>query len=752
MNRTFLAAASLVASAASTAALAQTSPVENHVKCLTVETPRAQREAAAAAATRQFEGKAGAKEEFTAAVTTLVGDCARRHGWNAALVSLSQDYLSLLIQEVVLADGLRAAGIDSRALTAFGQALPDADRMPFFDLATPLTEPFRARIVTKLSAAGIKSDNPAVTRALTNYLHLTGGLGAAESRLAKALSGPTVTAAPAQDPRPCLFDQAPAAERTRRADVAARKQGWEWAEDAIDNDAVARCVTAKGWNAESSSAMKSVIFYDRHAQAAAKVVRPMGFNLDWVDSYLQSLDPREQKKIRSDPPSGPYFTKTQWPPIAGRFGRPVTSDAERTALWIYIGYRRELLDALRDFSEVAVTPPGTFLTTAWQLLPVIEANRPVFRPRELTKDERSELRTIAALYLGPGKAGSSTVAQLQRLQQLGETGDKAAMIAARDALAKGPPAELRDFYYKMRVDGSMLWKTTSILAAIWTAHIWQRHGYDDSGRKYMAPCIGGLAPTEGFKRNKVNAILRFDGTVAGTNGNGQIVDDAAEACGFTLTGKLKSAGGANGAPILDSTDNNGFNREFFITGARFNPVMGDAAFMEAKFQAHLRQRVAGLLFDDKGRDVVRTPSLEITGPWYWKYATDTGRAAQLLDADARYSAKIREERGQARARAEQTWAQAVATYNANRTFDRVEQLKGVASGLGLEYWGRFTALVPDWDRTTTNAVSGAYGSGSASGSQQVQVRTYDQNGNYTGSTTTSAVWADIMKMSSGPPR
>ena len=570
------------------------------------------------------------------------------------------------------------------------------------------------------------------------------------------LSSTPAAAQAAIDPRPCLYDETPPAERARRVAIEAGSAGWQYKLDDLNKEAVDRCIAAKGWSSASASAILAVISAERDALKIDKVVRPMGFTLDWIDDYLRSLDPRERDKITPYSPGGRYFTKTQWPPIAGRFGRPIETEADKAALWKYIGYRRVLADRLRDFSAVAVTKEGTFLNRGWQMLPAIEANRPVFTPRALTKDERSELLSLAKVYLNSAKTGSTTVSQMQRLKQLGETGDKAAMIIARDALAKGPPGELLSYYSDMRVDASALRETTSILAAIWTAHIWQRHGYDDASRKYMVPCIGGIGATERYKAKEVRAILRFDGTVTGINDNGETVDDPSEACGFILTGKLKSAGPANGATVLESYDhltNRRTERDFFITGARFNPVMGDAAFLEAKFQNHLRQRGAGLLLERDGDPVVLTPSLRISLPWYEKYASDTGRSGQLRDADASRSAKLREARTQARANAEKTWAQAVASFNANSAaLDRVDKLKSVASDLGLEYWGRFTKLVPNWDARTTSAANGAYGNGLASAAERVQVRTYDQNGNYTGSTTTSAAWADIMKMTSGPPR
>ena len=46
-----------------------------------------------------------------------------------------------------------------------------------------------------------------------------------------------------------------------------------------------------------------------------------------------------------------------------------------------------------------------------------------------------------------------------------------------------------------------------------------------------------------------------------------------------------------------------------------------------------------------------------------------------------------------------------------------------------------------WDANTSGNAGGSYSYSNPSA--QVQVRSYDSNGTYTGSTTTSAVWADI---------
>lgn len=562
------------------------------------------------------------------------------------------------------------------------------------------------------------------------------------------------SATPVEDPRKCLFDEAPAAERAKAADIEKRIGYWRSEQDKLYKSAIARCMAAKGWSNASADALMNIIVADSISREAAAVVKAKGFEIDWVDGFLETLDAPTRSHMDIMIPKGPYFRKKTWPLLASRFGRPVEDEKEMAALMYYVGYRRELADSIRAFRLAAETAPGMLMTDAWQILPAVEASRPAFAPRTLTKEERAELRTVSEHYSDRNSPGSGSVAELKRLQQLGETGDKEAMIAARDALAGGPPRELLDQYWTRRANTSNLYTATAILTAIWTAHIWQRHGYDDADRKYMKPCIGGIGTGNGYKRREVNAVLRPDGTVAGVNSNGYVGDDASEACGFVLLGQSAATGRPKGATVLESyyLGQRQPERDFFITGARFNPVMGDAAFLESRFQAHLKMRQAGELSDKNG-NFIFTPSREIALRWYEKYARDTGRLAQLQDADARHSEKLREQLSQARSRADQQWAQAVSDYNANRSaIGSVEKLMNVATGLGLEYFGKFVALVPDWDRSPANASSSAYGGGPGFGSQQVQVRTYDSNGNYTGSTQTSAVWADIMKMSSSPAR
>ena len=170
----------------------------------------------------------------------------------------------------------------------------------------------------------------------------------------------------------------------------------------------------------------------------------------------------------------------------------------------------------------------------------------------------------------------------------------------------------------------------------------------------------------------------------------------------------------------------------------------------------MRRVKTGLIYRDDGQQTNFTTTLAISYHWYQQYATETGRL-QLLDAaDAQASQAIKMKRAEQVSRSVSEWNEALARYKVelpNPSYEAKLDLQKAASRSGGLYWGDYQRLVGNLYGNAPVQNTYAYTpSTTGAGNQRVEVRTYGAGGTYVGSQTTSAVWADIMKMGSGPAR
>ena len=142
---------------------------------------------------------------------------------------------------------------------------------------------------------------------------------------------------------------------------------------------------------------------------------------------------------------------------------------------------------------------------------VVEEFRPRFSPRTLTADERAEIKALTQpwrkyksldVMLDSKLAPAMTIpwSALQRLSELGESGDKEAMRSAMEAFAL-----LRDTNANARAgglasngweassfpqaeDGRFAYRVAEALANIWAAHYWQKHGPDRLAGRAFTDC------------------------------------------------------------------------------------------------------------------------------------------------------------------------------------------------------------------------------------------------------------------------
>lgn len=752
---------------ASTSAQAETSPIDAHLRCMLEDAPAGLRNAVGAEAGRYFQGQSGAEQGFKDAVSAVIADCGRRQGWSTEVRSKAAEHLWYLSLDGAFSIALRNASIDPKAVVAFGQTLPEADRRPFFAPNAPLSDAFRTRIVNALAAAGFKVSDPAVAKGMTDYLSVSAALNITEGQLLEAVGGPARPAIAREDPRTCLIQRVPA-EHAKLVAAIRRSSFPEenhppsaLAEDPYRKAAAERCVTSEGWAPAYQSAAASLLYGEVRAQLYGDRLRQQGLELSGLEAFIarQSLDRLLHLKWLS--PNSREFN-TEFAELARLVPQPLRDETQRQLLLKFIKNRAEADRAITTFAAIGRSDPSRYLSQEWQVLPALEASRPVIRERALTSQEKSEVSRLRAAYSAHVLKGGKRIADLQRLNELAQTGDRAAMIAVRDALAFGVPYDLSSEYIGLDIDITPFRRLTERLAAMWTAMIWHRFGYDDASRKYMKACVGGLYG-EVYKHEKdgVAARLGSNGEIVPVNSEGIVMDDTADGCGFTLLG-VAAAQAPKGSTVLEYYDKRGSfaalgNRaergDFAITGVRFNPIMGNTFFLAEKFANHLKLRRSGLLFDSRtGQRTFSTPTLAVTYPWYEHYAAETGQTHLLQSADAQGNAAIA-----ARLRSEATaqvarWNRALAAFKEQPGNDaRKWELMYAASALGGGFWEEYKRLVPD--RTLASGSAQIVGSGAgSSGYREVEVRSYDSNGTYTGSTRMSAAWADIMKMTSAPPR
>jgi hypothetical protein len=117
-------------------------------------------------------------------------------------------------------------------------------------------------------------------------------------------------------------------------------------------------------------------------------------------------------------------------------------------------------------------------------------------------------------------------------------------------------------------------------------------------------------------------------------------------------------------------------------------------------------------------------------------------------ADAKASTAIAERRAADSARRVRNWDSALARFNSDQKSEQYQTaLMYAAAELGGDYWKEYQRLVPP--SSVSVGPPSIPGTGLTGGDyREVEVRSYDSSGTYTGSTRMSAAWADIMKMTS----
>jgi hypothetical protein len=143
----------------------------------------------------------------------------------------------------------------------------------------------------------------------------------------------------------------------------------------------------------------------------------------------------------------------------------------------------------------------------------VEEFRPRFTQRALTSEERAEIKSLTApwrkvkaldqliqSYKGvKGAPVSIPWSTLRRLSELGESGDKDAMRAAREAFAFIRDTNYWDTFpgwdetaFPHADDSRLAYGVAEALANIWGAHYWQKHGPDRLAAAAFTPCDYGL--------------------------------------------------------------------------------------------------------------------------------------------------------------------------------------------------------------------------------------------------------------------
>jgi hypothetical protein len=596
--------------------------------------------------------------------------------------------------------------------------------------------------------------------------------------VALALIIPTFAAAPAvaregADPRKCLIDDAPQTERdtflrlvgqwVSTSDLTISQQGYAW----LTQRRVV-CQRRENWQPALDPILKSITSSTFYIEEASAKLAPSRLDITSIQPYLAGKTPDQLTTI--------HWSKAVDPTLKRQIetqNRRQLTPTEAKALHDLITWSADIETKVLDFAWARQATNTATLTQRWQLLPVIEANRPQIIRRTLTRAEQNQAKSLSATYLRDNQ--QRTTANLKVLTELAQSGDREAMIAVRDALAsRFGPSDLYAFYSRLNMTSDVLQVYLSVLAAQWTAHIWDMYGYEDAGRNAMSACIEGLY---GKIREDVNngASARLSGNeIIGVNQSGESFGSSANVCGFKVLG----------APAYDTRVSNGRERfesrlpagavairyydvtgsgsrrqrgDYFVTGIQFNPIIGDQKAIDQRYTEHLGERRAGS-FGDASRNQFKilTKAALINYNWLQQYALDTGRLQELELADTAFKTDRDRRVLEYQAVALRQWNEALAKYNSEAPYPSattVDELQSAASKAGPQYWQQFRRLVPERVPTQIATASTAnYGTAGSANNQRVEVRNYNSSGTYVGSTTTSAVWADIMKMGSGPPR
>lgn len=572
---------------------------------------------------------------------------------------------------------------------------------------------------------------------------------------------PSIATAQVKDPRACIGT--PLLEAPTKNGVAVDLL---WG---IPRNRIGQCISQNNWPVALRPLLGGLSEWNYHKYAEAQKISRMGINASPITGYLVGRDEVNLKDVAD---------KTYSEPLNAELLRSIEnvnnkklSPEQIQMVNNYLRYSAQVEYKLVAFARGLREVSHNTLSERWQILPAVEANKPIILPRTLSREEQSLAKKLSAEYIQ--SAQTRTYERLEQLNRLAQSGDKIAMLALRDALSKGPPWDVERHYLYLSIDSEPIKSVVAVMAAQWTARIWQMHGYEDEGRKAMNACVNGMyGPIMRDRQKGVTARL-INNEVMGANSDGRTLDSTSEVCGFTLTGansNVREGGYGNGKLIsvlprgavnikfYDTTGSTApdKSRDFYITGVNFSPILGDAAAKEAKFQKHLAARKAGLIYRADGSQTNFTTTLGISYAWYQEYATETGRLQMLDDADSHANAVIRRRLAYQNDQLAAQWRSALARFNAeapNPSMEAKRELQRVASRLGGSAWQEYERLVPNLygnapvqSTTTYNSIP------NSPAVRNVEVRTYGAGGTYIGSQTTSAVWADIMKMGSGPPR
>lgn len=399
-------------------------------------------------------------------------------------------------------------------------------------------------------------------------------------------------------------------------------------------------------------------------------------------------------------------------------------------------------------SPMSAASPDTAAPDRGQVLEYLESHRPVFSPRALSRAEQQEIETLAPERNGFYTLGTMT--DYHRLRDLAQSGDLKAMRRLRDALIRGFPLDSAFQGKETRWQGDFSEQLSKRLAALWTAHIADLHGFKaaDPG-KYEGPLE--YAGCQNIFRKMP---LLQHGKLNGEN------------CGYDMHAVLVGKHGKPPAEFLFKravTVGKSDRHEVYVTKITFNPVYeGDPAALERRF--------AGMLA------TLRRPQPTLDGlemDWLRYYARRTGREGWVDDALATGSAAQNRQLADARQRSRDA-----AILEWKRGFnDPASQLavEALSFDLGGEYLDRYVAahVIQDSNRidvlcrmnhaacqtqrrangelqakryaaAQAEAAARAQVPESGRGTDGVTVRSYDQQGNYQGSSFSTRTEAGIL--------
>jgi hypothetical protein len=383
---------------------------------------------------------------------------------------------------------------------------------------------------------------------------------------------------------------------------------------------------------------------------------------------------------------------------------------------------------------------------------VFDYFRPKIRPRALNPQEKSEISRLSAQFVGmPNKEAryrditsyyrdygrASDLAAgphsaLLRLMELGESGDREAMIAARDALAfgwgKGPmfAALNQGSQATIRMSDVMSDGLRLALVGYWTAQIWHRFG-PERGLGAEIGMRACLLPFKNFFDASWRGDYKPDERIA-TRAKTFVAD-----CGFSIRypGSFRKAGSSQRSWEKDGRNNAYFSTLGDLIGnwvrvggqpdfqiSEFRATIGDPAFELLRYR-NLLEGVGYLEPNLKGESGYKLTE----GEWAWvnDYRARTGETYHWGNAlySMRQIANFAEYR---RAKEAKELAEArqrrpdFETDSERRSRRRFEWDQALRSGT------MFTGQLP---------------------SAGVTVRNYDRNGNYLGSTVTTRGEAEL---------